>query len=157
MISLFPYREFRLESRLPPEEVSVRLAAAVASPRRFRGEVGADGFKFARVIGYRNSFLPIVRGRVTPAGSGSRVEGTMEMHLAVGAFMALWLSGVLLGCVVAGLVTAYEVLSGRVPNPALVVPFVMLALGWGTVALGFGLEAQKALRLLEEIVGAEQV
>lgn len=165
MTALFPYREFQFETRLSPEEVGARLAAAVEparwffqfrEPRRpFEGAVGSGEFRITRVIGYRNAFLPVVSGRVVATAGGSRVEGTMELHPAVEVFMTLWLGGVLLGCFATGCFAAREALAGRSPKPALAVPFGMFAFGWGVTAFGFGFEVRKALRLLQQIVGAE--
>jgi hypothetical protein len=48
-------------------------------------------FVAQRNINYRNSFLPVIIGRIEGASSGSRVELAFRMHRAVQVFTALWL------------------------------------------------------------------
>ena len=82
---LLPFDTFSLETPLAPGEVRARLAAAVEPKRRlrlgggrcpFEGEVEGDSFRVSRVINYRNSFLPHVRGRVHRRGEeGARNAG----------------------------------------------------------------------------------
>src|SRR5215210_8756525 len=79
---LLPFDSFSIDTRLSASEAAERLAGAV-EPRRwlrfgrgvkpFEGEVAADSFAIRRVIHYRNSFLPELRGRIEAVPSGSRV------------------------------------------------------------------------------------
>src|SRR5207253_105551 len=62
------------------------------SSRPFIGRIDGHTFRIRRDIRYRNSFLPLVWGRVTPLPRGSRVKVTMFMHPLVFLFMAFWLS-----------------------------------------------------------------
>jgi len=58
----------------------------------FWGEVGGDSFRVRRKINYRNSFLPLVRGRIHPVIGGATVSVVMYLHPFVAAFMVFWLS-----------------------------------------------------------------
>ena len=58
----------------------------------FVGSVRELSFSIRRYIRYRNSFLPMIRGRLTPIETGTRVSVTMFIHPAVAVFMAFWLT-----------------------------------------------------------------
>lgn len=159
---LIPYQTFCLDTRLKPDEVAARLVAAVEPFRWFRlgrwqnphrpfeGRVTADGFRIVRIIGYNNSFIPVLRGHICPTADGGRVEGKMTLYPAVSAFMAVWMIGFgILG--VAGLVAFL----GGAGFPALLVPFGMFLFGWLLTAGAFTLEARISLRRLRQILGAD--
>ncbi|WP_143232932.1 hypothetical protein [Actinoplanes regularis] len=60
---------------------------------RVVGRVGEDEISLeARQVGMRNSWLPVMKGRLEPAGTGSRLAGTLGWPPVVKAFSALWLS-----------------------------------------------------------------
>jgi hypothetical protein len=101
----------------------------------FIGSVSDDWFKIHRDIRYRNSFLPMIRGRVTPNGFGSRVDVTMSLHPLVGLFMIFWLGGV-------GL-SAFAIRSA-----SSVIPVGMFIFGAALTAAGFFPEAMKAKQLI---------
>jgi hypothetical protein len=162
-VLLFPHHEFRLESPLPPEEITVRLAATVEPRRRFRwlnwdgekpfeGEVKADEFEIRRVTGYRNSFLPEVSGRVIPTAHGSRIEGRMRLHTAVAVFMVVWFG-------MGGMFTAVmwlSVLAGKKWEPVFLAPLGLLAFGWLICVGGFNYEVSRALRMLRDVATRER-
>jgi hypothetical protein len=85
-------------SHRPPKEEtrhdstfkSVRLLAAPISPVSILFSTNhlpylgtLDGYKFEirRIIHYRNSFLPIIKGEIRPDAGGSSIEITMHPHL----------------------------------------------------------------------------
>lgn len=81
---LLPFDKFRIDTSLTSVEVHNALAAAVEPRKRFRfgrgrcpfeGELGIDSFTLTRIISYRNSFIPSIRGRIITTSSGSTVEG----------------------------------------------------------------------------------
>jgi hypothetical protein len=63
----------------------------------FIGTVHDNWFKMRRDIRGRNSFLPVILGRLISIPTGTRVRVTMFLHPVVAIFMALWLGVVLLG------------------------------------------------------------
>jgi hypothetical protein len=159
-VRLLPYREFSIETALPPAEVRARLRDAV-EPKKwtrwrsgdhkpFEGQVRDSGFELERIITYRNSFLPCVRGTITPSTRGTRLAGTMRLHGLVVAFMIFWLAAV--GCVCLVFVT--HAADGGKLEPAALIPLGMLVVLVLPVA-GFIPEARKARRLLAELVEGE--
>lgn len=49
----------------------------------------------AAKLGVRNSWRPVVRGRLEPAGTGCRFLGTIGMSPVIKAFSGFWLGGVI--------------------------------------------------------------
>lgn len=73
-----------------------------ANDKRFEGQMTSDGFHVRRVIGYRNSFLPVIDATVQSAGRGSRIDVRMRMFWFVYAFVAVWIMGALIAAASAG-------------------------------------------------------
>jgi hypothetical protein len=98
----------------------------------FRGTVTDSGFKLRRNISGRNSFLPMIRGRLRATSTGTRITVTMFLHPLVAIFMAFWL-------IVTG---------GLNFGPFDPVLGLLLLFGIGLVVFGFFPEAIKARRLI---------
>jgi hypothetical protein len=109
----------------------------------FLGKLGHNTFRLSRDIRYRNSFLPLIWGRIVPTSRGSRINVTMFLHPFVAMFMIVWFSG--LGY---GIVQLWVHRKEAVPFAALI-PAAMFLFGVGLVLVGFIPEAIKAKRLLE--------
>lgn len=158
MIPLLPYQKFVLESPFSPEEARRRLAAEVAPLRSgwqwiekrvetFEGTVSAEGFEIHRIIRYRNSFLPVIRGRISPGMPGSRIEITLQLHIFAVIFSLIWLGFV--GPLAGG--AALQLLTTGSVEPGAIIPSLMLIFFLLMVIIGFGVEAQKARKLLSRI------
>ena len=122
---------------------------AMMAPFLFVGAAKGDRFRVRRDIRYRNSFLPIVLGRVTAVPAGVRVEVTMFLHPIVAVFMLVWFSGVGFA--------AWALL--RTPRHAPIGFFgavAILMFGLVLVGTGFFSEARKARRLLERALTTPQ-
>jgi len=52
---------------------------ANAQPQ-FEGDVSQQQFNITRIINYRNSCIPVIRGRFEPTPAGTRVVIDMKMH-----------------------------------------------------------------------------
>jgi hypothetical protein len=158
---LLPYRRFEVTSPLSAANAIERLRESV-EPKRwmrvsrdhrvFEGTIDGMQFDVRRIIHYRNSFIPLIRGRIEPAPSGSRLTGTMRIHPVVGAFMVLWLAIV----VFIGVPILVGSLSDHWFNPVALVPLIMLAAGITLPFVGFSVEARKGLREMAAIVDASR-
>jgi hypothetical protein len=100
---------FHIDIALSPEVVVERLQsvtrvapgffehlASFVHPSRapgelFFGRVEQNSFLIHRNIRYRNSFLPIIRGRISASKRGTRVDVLMYMSPIVAAFLAFFL------------------------------------------------------------------
>src|SRR5438552_3137022 len=156
-----PFYRFHLDTALP-ESAAFERVQEVTRPRRtfresiaaafrrdvaagppFLGTVGRSSFRLRRDIRYRNSFLPLVWGRIVPSPGGSRINVTMFLHPLVALFMIFWFSG--LGYAV---VQLWVHRKEAVPF-AVLIPAAMILFGVALVLVCFIPEAIKAKRLLE--------
>src|SRR5579862_5389712 len=103
-----PFYAFHIDVPAPPDVVAERVRTAVGrvptfwqsmktswrGPRSsgfpFLGTVRDRSFRIRRDIQYRNSFLPLIRGRIVPTPNGSRVNVLMYMHPISFIFMVGW-------------------------------------------------------------------
>ncbi len=157
-----PYERFVIETRLTPGQVAERLREVTAPGRRLRLRSSAGGkafegtvsdleFRLTRVIGYRNSFLPVVRGRIEDAPDGARIEVSMRLHPAVFGFMALWF-----GFLTIILAVIFAIASIRQTfSPFFLVPLGIYAFGYALTTGGFKLESRRSREQLEAMLGAE--
>ena len=154
-----PFARFSIHTELSHAETRNRLAAAV-DPRRFVfwrngplpfvGKVEMSEFRIRRIISYGNSFLPIIHGRIEAHGTGSRLQGTMRLHVLVLAFLVVWCTGVV---VIGGAVSVAMLADGGRRAEALL-PVGMLVFAWILTSASFTYEARKAERVLRELVSA---
>lgn len=106
-MKFFPYENYNLISPLKPEEAIKKLAVVVVTSgpatllsaskadKYYQGKLAGSGFKVSRIIGYRNSFRPLIKGEIQDA-AGSEIHIKMRMHKAVLIFCCIWIGGVLL-------------------------------------------------------------
>jgi hypothetical protein len=155
---IYPKDIFEIYTDMSAAEIYSALDAVVEPPqwfrmssesgKKFQGEFSSSGFKIMRIISYRNSFLPVIEGTVTPTISGSRISVTMRLHRYVGIFMLLWLGGVSIGLVTFLL----AVLNGKTePLPTLLVPLGMLLFGIVMTSGCFWWEARKTKPVIMEM------
>jgi hypothetical protein len=104
-----PIYRFQIDVDVPPQIVAGRLRSIVretpgepfrmawwswrirdAGSSPFIGTVQDDSFTLRRDIRWRNSFLPVIRGRFTSTGTGTRVGVTMFIHPLTALFLAFW-------------------------------------------------------------------
>lgn len=147
-----PFYSFNLDVDMPPQAVAERLKSIVGQTpgllesmawrRRdpggpaFIGTVSDSSFRMRRDIQYRNSFLPLIRGRFGAIGTGTWVSVTMFIHPLVALFIVFCL-GVALSVALSDQAGSW--------------------MGWGFFAFGIALtaagffpEAMKARRLISE-------
>ncbi|MDY6782255.1 MAG: hypothetical protein SW833_06835 [Cyanobacteriota bacterium] len=100
-MKLLPHDTFTLETLDLPPVVRDRLAARVEPYKAVRwgfshnhapyqGRISDEGFEIQRIIHYRNSFLPRIRGKFEPLASGTAVRISMGLHPLVTGFLAFW-------------------------------------------------------------------
>jgi hypothetical protein len=158
----FPFRRLSLETPLAQADVVKRLEENVeprsiwrfsAPQRDFEGVVSMTAFKIFRIIRRRNSFLPIIIGRVQPrVEGGTRIAVTMRMRWSVSAFVIAWesilvalLTVVLLGLHWGG--GAYP--KPQAGSPGLYAMLIgLIIFGYCLTAIAFNIEALRARQIL---------
>jgi hypothetical protein len=142
------YYRFHLDVNVPPAVVAERLRAIAGgklsvfdstsfahpdpSGPPFRGTVTGSRFKLRRNISGRNSFLPMIRGRLRATSTGTRISVTMFLQPFTAIFMVVWLT----------------VTGGLNSGPFDPVLGLLFLFGIGLVVFGFFPEAIKARRLI---------
>lgn len=154
----FPGRRVAFESALALEEVTHRLQQEIAVPawsifgRRtqlFQGSFADGRFQMMRIVKGRNSFNPVIRGQVSRAAGGTRVDAQLQLHPLV-----------------LGLLAIFTVVASRIASiaaPELVpMPGAGVAGGLGVLLLLIMLfaaianfEASKTLKLLSGVLGTQ--
>lgn len=146
-MAFVPYEHFTIDTPLPFNEAVDRIARLV-EPRQFfrwpfsrnhkefEGTVTAQDFKISRIIHYRNSFLPIIRGQFVKTPLGTRLTIKMTLHPLVIAFMIIWSAGASLGTMMALLKSD--------ARAAPFAPLLMLAFVYLLATVAFKLESRKA-------------
>jgi hypothetical protein len=156
-VPFLPDKRFVIDAGTDPDEVRERLEGAVAPLRRFAlrrpsrpfaGTVGRESFELRPVLGYGNSFAPLVQGSYASGVSGTRIDVRMRLLRPVAAFMAAWLSFAAILVAVASVAAAKDPLR---------LGFVVLALaffgvGYGCMAVLFSLETRRTRAKLEQLL-----
>jgi len=163
LIKLIPYESFTLQTSDPVSRVREKLAASIAAPQPLRwfrsrshvpytGNLDETGFEIRRIIYYRNSFLPIIRGQFEPTAQGTAIHIKMGLHPLVIAFLVAWGSiwySVLLLMVLAGAVP------GEVAIACFTIPLVVLAIFWGAFWYEVRRSRQDLVNLLIEEIAPQ--
>ena len=154
-------RRFTIETTLPLDETTARLGESIGRARTslfertrepFVGRLRADTFDIIRTTYGRNSVRPRIRGQLEEGTHGTTLRGTMKVHeLVIGLFALIVLGpGFFVGNIwLTGL------LRGHFDPFLLIFPAgaVLLLVLFGAA---FSNESSKALRMLSDIVEAEQ-
>jgi hypothetical protein len=158
-MSLLPHRTLELRSGLSTTEAVDALANVVEAPRvvrfmpsarLFEGTVTGETFNIQRIIRYRNSSLPEIRGKIVADRLGCSISVTMTLPRLAVAFTALCFGG----SAAAGLAAVVSSLRGSTPGDAVITLGAMLAFGWLLAMIGFFIEASAAERLLRRVFKA---
>ncbi|QJB31310.1 hypothetical protein HF324_07995 [Chitinophaga oryzae] len=145
----------RLEANVEPKSTRLQVRIGWSKPRTtkpYQGAVSTNGFYISRIINYRNSFLPEIRGEVSHEIVHTAVKIDMQVSWFVRVFMLFWF-----GAVVAGLVLCVGAIingsrAGDKFDPFLLVPFPMLIFGYLLVRLSFQYEVNKSKKFLRDLL-----
>lgn len=148
---LAPWRSFTIDTPWSVAVTATELGKHIGPGCTFRPALLAHTrseteFTFCRRIGYRNSFLPVIKITIA-AGShhGARLTVRMRLNWLVSAFMGFWVTFATLGSV--GVAVASIAESSPLGCVAVLMPLVGVALTGG----GFAFEARRAEQLLRDI------
>lgn len=108
-------------------------------------------FEINRLIHYRNSFLPVIKGQILSDNRGSKVDIKMRLHVMVYAFAAIWCIGVSIAFVAMLVLSIRE---GRF-NAAVLIPLGMLIFLFLMTTGGFKAESGKARKDMLDIFAGQ--
>ncbi|MBW4681427.1 MAG: hypothetical protein KME19_15125 [Microcoleus vaginatus WJT46-NPBG5] len=100
-MQLLPYSTFTIQTQDSLSNVIEKLNAQIEAPKAMRwgfsrnhapyeGTLNRSGFDIRRIIHYRNSFLPRVRGRFEALSHETLIHVTIGLHPFVIAFLLFW-------------------------------------------------------------------
>ena len=167
---LLPIENLVFHSALNQETLLAQLQNEVEAPKLFKfgvannsyskkyiGTIHNNRFEIKRVITYRNSFLPLIKGEIKNDNNGSEINVKMSLNKIVQVFMSIWLSVVSVACfgILFGLI--FKNIFKIEPSFFMLIPFFMLVFGVLMVSFGFKLESKKSIHDLEEILKARNI
>ncbi|QEE48921.1 hypothetical protein FUA48_04810 [Flavobacterium alkalisoli] len=164
MTPIIPYRKTTLHTSLTPEQAAERITEITNNKRilksqkqheynNFWGTVEKDYFKIWRNINYRNSFLPVISGKIKKGRTGTDIKLRAKPSIIIIIFMTIWMGIVSIACIaitIAALNTPN--LSDKISSdsfPALI-PFIMFVFGGILFNVPFTIEYNIAVKKIKE-------
>ncbi|MGM9496707.1 hypothetical protein BH720_000690 [Desertifilum tharense IPPAS B-1220] len=152
---MLPHEEFTIATALDGDRVCKRLLEVVEPvqmsrrlwdipDKPYEGEIGDRTFRISRILNNRNSFAPLIIGRIKEQGTGSQIEIEMKLHPFVKFFILFWLGAVGIGCIG----VAIAILSRQRFELPLLIPYGMFIFGALLPFVGFKPEAHRSKQFL---------
>ncbi|SHM19843.1 hypothetical protein SAMN05444360_1099 [Chryseobacterium carnipullorum] len=94
-----PFERIIYRTNLSEQEIITRLSGFVepkkfgfgrTSSKEYEGFINNNCFEINRMINYRNSFLPQIKGTIQKGNYGTQIEVTMKLHVFVFVFLLFW-------------------------------------------------------------------
>jgi len=167
-MKFLPYEHLRIKTRLSVEEVRKRVEETTEPKRLFRwfevnhkpyqGKIEGSHFEVSRIIHYRNSFLPKIKGEIQADVRGCSIDLRMYPHELVMVFTIFWLGSI--GFFFLRMLGAF-LSSGTASNTGdlstLLIPAGLLLFGYVLIVGGFKFESTKSKTFFHELFQAEEV
>lgn len=168
--NLLPFDNFRLVTKLASAEVKSRIERSIEPEQYFNlslfnnrqmpyeGELIGDSFKISRVINYRNSFLPIIRGEIYEGIGQTEVVINMRPVVFVIIFMSVWLGVIGMVCLGAVILAIIQITRTSTISfsPLVLIPFFMFAFGCCLMLIPYKIESRKSKAFLKQLLEAEE-
>lgn len=165
-MNILPFEKIVYRTKLHPDEVINRLKEHVEPNQLFRtkfsfsqkeykdfeGTINGKSFSIQRIIEYRNSFVPQIRGVVSQDLKGTKIEVTMQLHVVIMIFLSIWCTGV--GLAFVGML--YQSIQSGTWDYIIAIPLGMFLFAVLLVTFGFKSESHHAHGLLQKVFQAEK-
>jgi hypothetical protein len=162
---LFPFEHLVVRTSLTEIEIVEKLESSIEPKRLLRifdfdhkpyqGKIEDHSFSTERIISYRNSSLPQIKGTIEPEIGGCKIEMTMSLHPFAALFTALWVS--ILGLTMVGTLIS-GIQSGNLLSFWELLPTAgMIIFGYGLTLGAFKIESVKSKTFFRELFRANQV
>ena len=160
MIHILPYLEHTIRTTKSPQEIHDILQSVTSSkrawvtrpPGEFIGTIDQYDFKIMRIINYRNSFMPVIKGAIKKGEEAYVVALKMQLHPITYIFLIFWFG-------IAGFILLIGILGLMTSEPTDVTLFLGTGgfIAWGQILSrwGFFFQAKKDIKKLEELLSAE--
>lgn len=114
--------------------------------KEYEGSVTHNSFEINRIINYRNSFLPQIKGTIDTSNAGTQIDITMKLHVFVLVFLIFWCSFATMFFV--GMCT--KAVQDREVSVMLLIPLLMLLFVYILTMFGFKTESKKSKEFLRK-------
>lgn len=159
---LAPYGRatYRFEFSIPSKDVEALLKQETSSKlslfsnKKFKGTIEAGTFTLTRCKRYRNSWEPVIKGKLSDFGGGSMAEISFELHVYTKIITMIWMGMAVFYCAM----TWAGVLAGKVSDPTnILMASLMPVFGACLVLIGARLgkrDCNTALEFFQKLPGA---
>lgn len=161
-MNLLPFENIVYKSKLDSEEILKRISEIIEQKRGFRiktllsegnykpyeGIIIDNEFNLNRIIGYRNSFLPQIKGIVIRKLNRTTVKVKMRLHIIVIIFMTFWFGGLTIGFL-------YTLFNKNNNDPTDWIFLILILIGYFLVTAGFKFESKKSIDFFAKLLEAE--
>jgi len=160
-MSFLPYENLIYESNLTESDLRNRINQNIEPKKIFRigfknkntkyeGCLNGNNFEINRIISYRNSFLPKIKGVIIQANGVTRINVKMRMHIFVYIFLTIWCCGVVL----AFIAITISSINNKNFEASIFIPLGMLIFAYLLTTGGFKFESSKSKKDLEKILNS---
>lgn len=150
MINLLPQENFFMNTKLSPAEIVTRLSES-AKYETFGDGYRENKFNIKRIINYRNSFLPLIKGEMMDLHGTTNVKVEMKPHWFVTVFMLFWLGGVAIAFIL-----TLDIIEERELDFFSLLPFIMFFFGIAFFYGGFKFESKRSKKELLSLLEGEE-
>ncbi|MDN5477606.1 MAG: hypothetical protein L0G39_11795 [Chryseobacterium sp.] len=152
-----PFERIIYRTNLSEQEIITRLSGFVepkkfgfgrTSSKEYEGFINNNCFEINRMINYRNSFLPQIKGTIQKGNYGTQIEVTMKLHLFVFVFLLFWCGFVMFFLISLCLVQ-------QKISVVFLVPVGMLLFVYALTMFGFKTESKESKEFLKKSFESE--
>jgi hypothetical protein len=164
LIKYLPVENIVYKTKIKEDEVIRLLSDSIEPEKNFRfkifisssskpyeGKINSNTFEIKRIINYRNSFLPRIKGVISRESDKTIIKVKMQLHPFVVSFLSIWFISI-------GFVTIILLLQLFIDakfNPLTLIPFVMLIFAYALTMFAFKLESNRSKKDLQKLFKAE--
>ncbi len=109
--------------------------------KRYSGKLEGSAFSIQRIINYRNSFLPQIKGTIQNDFDGTTINLQMRLSVLVIIFLCIWCGGVMIGLLAS---------LSRGLSTATLIPAGMLLLVYLITMAAFKIESKRSIKDLQQ-------
>ena len=170
LLNFVPFEKYILTTKLSCDDIYKRLADNIEpkqniqffafnrnSAKPYEGEISGNSFTMSRIIKYNNSFLPVIKGKISSIVGQTQIRIVMRPEMFFLMFGSLWMAIVGLFC--AGLLLAgflnFKQIVEHGFSPAFLIPFGMFIFGYLLISISFKKESKKSQQFLATLLDAE--
>ena len=166
--NFLPFDDLKLLTKLSATEVQHRIESITEpqkvfsflyfrnSTKPYEGKFTDHSFEISRIINYRNSFLPVIKGQVSTHLGKTQVAIKMRPNVFVLIFMSLWLGSTGLVClaIIIGATLPFRHQIEQVFSEGGLFPFSLFVFGYALIIIGYKVESRKSKVFLKQLLKA---